>query len=68
MASLGPGHAVVVVVPVGGSKASAIKLVLHRGIVNPVIVKYDFMPARFCLTKRMSTRAFANCLRNLAYL
>jgi hypothetical protein len=46
MASLGPGHTVVVVVLVGGSKASDIKLVLHRVIVNPVIVmvsrRFDF--------------------------
>jgi hypothetical protein len=63
MASLGPRNYVVVVVHVGGSKASDVKLVLQR---EPRSGKARFLPVLFCLMKDPSTLPFASCLRKPA--
>jgi hypothetical protein len=65
MAYVGPSNYVVVVVHVGGSKASNIKLVLQR---ESRTVKLCFLPVRFYLTKSMRTLRFMSCLKKLALL
>jgi hypothetical protein len=63
MASVGHGHYVVVVLHVGGSKASDINQVLQR---EPRAVKHGFLSVRSCLTKSVLMPLFASYLRKLA--
>jgi hypothetical protein len=65
MAYVGPSsHNVVVVLHVGGSKASRTLSLFY--IVSLVLVKHGFLPVRLCRTKSMLMMLFASYLRKLA--
>jgi hypothetical protein len=63
MAFVGLGHYVVVVLHVGGSEASDIKLLYN---VNLVLTKLGSRLVRFRLLKRMSMLLLESCMRKLA--
>jgi hypothetical protein len=62
MASAGPGDYVVILLIVGRSKASDIKLVLVR---EPRLVKLGFLLVRFYMTKSLFMLLFASYMRKL---
>jgi hypothetical protein len=63
MASVGLGRYVVLVLRVGGSKLSDVKLVLQR---EPRSGKTRFQLVRFHLTKNLSILSFESYMRKLA--
>jgi hypothetical protein len=57
MASVGPGHFVVVVLHIGGSKASDIQPFYS---VSLALVKLGFLPVQYCLTRSLLMLLFVS--------